>query len=244
MRQERELNELVERLKRGAGENLRCVVLFGSAATEEFHARHSDLNVLCVLARLGASDIRQLSPSAIWWEKRGHAAPLLFTLEELRRSADVFAIELLDIKAHRRLLYGDDLLQSLPVPTELHRLQVKHELRASLIRLRQRFLAARTKNRVLLDLMTASVGTFLALFRHALIALGDAPPENNRAALANLSAKLGFDRRPFETLLEVREGKRKRSQLDVPGTMRTYLASVERVADEVDRRLGGPPKLD
>jgi predicted nucleotidyltransferase len=242
MKHERELSELVEKLKQGAGGNLRCVVLFGSAATGEFHARHSDLNVLCVLHRLGADDIRQLSPAAIWWEKRGHAAPLLFTLEELRRSADVFAIELLDIKAHRRLLYGDDLLELLPVPTDLHRAQVEHELRVGLIRLRQRFLAARTKDRILLSLMTASMGTFLALFRHALIALGGPPPENNRAALASLSSKLGFDAGPFETLLEVREGKRKGSQLDVPGTVRAYLEAVERAVDEVDRRLAGPPR--
>ena len=242
MNGERELSELLEKLKRGAGENLRCAVLFGSAATEEFHAGHSNLNVLCVLHHLDATDIRRLSPAAIWWEKRGHPAPLLFTLEELRRSADVFAIELLDIKAHRRLLWGDDVFESFPVPMELHRLQVEHDLRMSIIRLRQRFLAARAKNRAVVDLMTASLGTFLALFRHALIAFGEPPAENNRAALARLSAKLEFDRRPFEILLEVREGKRKESQVDGAKTMPAYLAAVERVVDEVGRRLAGPAK--
>ena len=240
MNREQELSELLEKLKRGAGENLRCAVLFGSAATEEFHRQHSNLNVLCVLHRLQASDIRQLSPAAIWWEKRGHPAPLLFTLEELRRSADVFAIELLDIKAHRRLLWGDDPFESFAVPMERHRLQVEHDLRMSTIRLRQRFLAAPAKNRAVVELMTASLGTFLALFRHALIALGEPPAENNRAALARLSATLEFDRAPFEMLLELREGRRKESQVDGAKTMRAYLEAVERVADEVDRRLAGP----
>src|SRR5215471_18749610 len=226
MDREHELSELVERLKRGAGENLRCVVLFGSAATEDFHMGHSNLNVLCVLRSLNATDIRRLSPAAISWEKRGQPAPLLFTLEELRRSADVFAIELLDIKAHRRVLLGDDVFEALQVPMDLHRLQVEHDLRMGIIRLRQRLLAARENNRALVELMTASLGTFLVLFRHALIALGEPAAENNRAGLTRLSAKLEFDRAPFEMLLEVREGKRKASQVDGAATMPAYLQAV------------------
>jgi hypothetical protein len=240
MNRERDLSALVEKLKRDAGENLRCAVLFGSAATEEFHAGHSNLNLLCVLRRLEAADIRRLSPAAIWWEKHDHPAPLLFTLEELRRSADVFAIEMLDIKAHRRVLWGDDVFESLQVPMDLHRVQVEHDLRMSIIRLRQRMLGTRETNRALVELMTASLTTFVTLFRHALIALGEPPAENNRAALAHLSAKLQFDRAPFEKLLEVREGKRKESQVDGAATIAAYLQAVERVTDEVDRRFAEP----
>ena len=49
MHREKELNEFVARLHEAAGENLRAVVLYGSAADHEFHEEHSDLNVLCLL---------------------------------------------------------------------------------------------------------------------------------------------------------------------------------------------------
>src|SRR5271156_2705373 len=99
---ETKLSELVARLKSAAAENLKAVVLYGSAVTGEFQEKHSDLNILCVLEIAGSADLERLHSAAEWWMKQGNPAPLVFTLEELKRSADVFAIELLDIKQHHR----------------------------------------------------------------------------------------------------------------------------------------------
>ena len=46
---ETKLTELVSRLKAAAEENLKAVVLYGSAATSEYQSGHSDVNVLCLL---------------------------------------------------------------------------------------------------------------------------------------------------------------------------------------------------
>ena len=234
---EKDLNELVERLKKAAGANLTSVVLYGSAAAGEFHPKHSDLNVLCVLGRLGAAELEKLNSATAWWARKGHPAPVVFTLEELRSSADVFAIELLDIKAQRRVLHGEDTFAELEVPMTLHRQQVERELRSRLVRLRQVFLAAPQNKRVLLGFMTASVSTFGVLFRHALIALGAPAPGGKRAAVDQLSQLLGFDPSGFHALFDLREGKRKEGDLDVMATFASYLAAVTRVAEEVDRRL-------
>jgi len=174
-----------------------------------------------------------------WWERKGYAGPLVFTLDELQRSADVFAIELLDIKASRRVLHGEDVFAALEVPMSLHRVHVEHELRTKLLRLRQGYLSASRDAKKLLGLMTASVSTFAALFRHALIALGEPSPQRKREAVDRLAALVGFDAAPFHAILDVREGKRKPGELDVVATFRAYLEGVARVADEVDRRLAG-----
>jgi len=139
MDREKDLQELVSRLKLAAGENLRAAVLYGSAVDHEFH-EHSDLNVLCLLHRLGGADLENLRPVGLWWWRNGHPPPLLFTLAELRNSADVFSIELLDMKARHRMLEGADFLAELEVPMARHKLQVERELRTNVIRLRQSFL--------------------------------------------------------------------------------------------------------
>ncbi|MGB0036926.1 MAG: hypothetical protein WBP79_15760, partial [Candidatus Acidiferrales bacterium] len=177
---EAKLKELVEKLKSAAGDNLDAVVLYGSAVTGEFIARHSDLNILCIVARAGAADLEHLHSVAEWWNREGHPAPLIFTLEELRRSADVFAIELLDIKHHHRILLGDDFLAKFEVPLDLHRLQVERELRTGWLRLRQAILCAPHKNKVLLGIMLESVSAFCVLFRHALMAIGAHVPASKR----------------------------------------------------------------
>jgi predicted nucleotidyltransferase len=232
---EKGLNELVEKLKQAAGGSLKSVVLYGSAASGEFQPKHSDLNVLCVLERINAAELGKLSRAAAWWVGKGHPAPLVFTIDEVHHSADVFSIELLDIKASHRVLYGEDFFASLEVPMSLHREQVERELRTNLIRLRQAYLAAPQKTATLERLMNTSVSTFTALFRHALIVLGEQPTQSKRAAVDRLSALLGFDASPFHVVLDARDGKR--GQADAFRTFDAYLAAVTRATEEMDRRL-------
>lgn len=234
---EKQLNELVERLQQAAGSNLRSVVLYGSAATGEFRPKYSDLNVFCLVNELDAAALKRLNPVARWWVRQGHPAPLVFTPEELHRSADVFAIELVDIKASHRVLLGDDPFPSLDVPMSLHHLQVERELRHSLVRLRERYLAGGHDRKRLLQLMTSSVSSFAALFRHALLALGEQPPALKRDAVRRLADVLRFDSSAFDTLLDVREGKQRASGVDAEALFRTYLEGIARVVGEVDQRL-------
>lgn len=243
---EKLLNELVERLKRAAGPNLRSVVLYGSAAASEYHPKHSDLNVLAVLGKLDAAALAALAPVSRWWQGRGHPGPMMFTEEELRRSADMFAIELLDIKATGRVLWGEELLAEIDVPMRLHRIQVERELAQALVRLRQHYLAAGGSARAERELLLASVSTFAVLFRHALLALGEPMARDRRQAIDRVAAVVGFDAAPFHALLDVREGRRKAGELDWSGTVSGYLGAIERVAQEVDRRLAetARPEVD
>lgn len=234
---EKLLNELVEKLKTAAGANLKSVILYGSAATDEFHAGYSDLNVMCVLERMDPENLEKLNPAGQWWAGKGHPAPMIFTLEDLRNAADVFAIEFLDIKAKRRVLFGEDDFADLDVPMSLHAHQVERELRINLIRLRQNYLTFPPKPKRLMQLMTASLSTFFTLFRHALIALGEKPPQSKREVADRLATLLSFDSQPFRTLLDVREKKLAEKDVDAAATFRSYLESLLRAEDEFDRWL-------
>jgi predicted nucleotidyltransferase len=238
---EKDLTDLVTKLKDAAGSNLVSVILYGSAATGEFHAGHSDLNILCLMQSLGRDDLSKLHAASAWWVKKGHPAPLFFTLHELQHSADVFAIELLDIKAAHRILHGEDVVATLHVPMDLHRLHVERELRSNALRLRQHYVRHPADSRKTLELMTASISTFAALFRHALIALGEEPPSSRRGTMDRLGSVLGFDPAPFQTIFEIREGQKRERDIDVQSTFDAYLDRVSKVAEEMDRRLATPP---
>jgi hypothetical protein len=237
---EQGLAELVERLKAGAGANLLSVILYGSGATDEFHPGHSDLNVLCIMQNLGRQDLARVHAASAWWAKKGHPAPLFLTLHELHHSADVFAIEFTDIKAGHRILYGEDFIAPLDIPMQLHRLQVERELRNNSLRLRQHYLRHPDDRRATLELMTDSVSTFAALFRHALMELGEAPPPSKLATVERLASVLGFDAAPFRTIIDLREKRRRERDVDVQATFAAYLDGVAKVTDEVDRRLAVP----
>jgi hypothetical protein len=233
---EAKLKELVDRLQAAAKANLQAVALYGSAATGEFHEGHSDLNVLCLVQRAHSSDLESLHGVAEWWIKKGNHAPLIFTRDELQRSADVFAIELLDMKSRHRILFGENFLTTLEVPLNLHRLQVERELRTNWLRLRQAILAAPLTEKSHLSIMTQSLSTFCALFRHALFALGQPLPPTKREAVAAVAALTNTDSSSFQALLDLREGKHNK-KIDVEASLRSYLSFVEAVTNEVDRRL-------
>jgi predicted nucleotidyltransferase len=234
---EAKLTELVRRLKNALGNDLKAVVLYGSAVTGEFSSKHSDLNILCIVERAGTGELERLHPAVRWWIDQGHPAPLVFTVEELQRSADVFAIELVDMKLHHRMLLGDDFFEQLEVPLRLHSLQLERELRTNWIRLREAILSAPQKKKAHLALMLSSVSAFCTLFRHALWVLGNPMPANKREAVDGVATLTGANPTAFHAILDLREGKRKERHIDIEDTLHAYVELVEVVTNEVDRRL-------
>jgi hypothetical protein len=233
---EKDLRELVRRLEEVAGDNLSAVVLYGSAVDQPLRP-HSDLNILCLLHRLSGADLESLRPAAWWWWRKGHPTPLVFTLEELRNSADVFSIELLDMKERHRTLFGPDFLANMEVPLAQHKLQVERELRTSVIRLRESILRWRGQRSDLTGLMIASASSFGTLFRHVLIALGQPAPRSNRIGADELSNLLALDMSPFHRVLDLQEGKSSGEEINLENAWRAYLDLVTRVAEEIDRRF-------
>src|SRR5580700_6460805 len=197
---EKLINDFVERMRAAAGNNLLAAILYGSAAAGDYLADYSDVNLLCVLRETSFAAIAALAPAIEWWAKQGHRAPLLMSAEEMRRSADVFSIEFLDMRRHYRVLWGEDFLNTLEIPMRLHRAQVEYELREKTILLRQGLLAVAGNTAAKWDLLLRSLPAFGTLFRHALIALGDAGAGSKREAAAALAGKLGIDTNAFNEL--------------------------------------------
>jgi len=231
------INEFVGKLHQAAGANLKAVILYGSAAAGEYVPEHSDINLLCVLGETSFPAIANLAPAAEWWARQRHHAPLLMTAEELRRGADVFSIEFLDMKRSYRVLWGDDVLKDLEIPMKLHRAQVEYELREKTILLRQRLLAVAGKEEGKWDLLLRSVPAFGTLSRHALIALGETAATSKREAVQKLAAKAGFDAAAIVQLFDIREGKVPRKSLNVDEVFARYLNAVERITAKVDELL-------
>jgi hypothetical protein len=234
---EKKIDDFVRRVREAAGANLESVILYGSAASGDFHPEFSNLNLFCVLRDSSFPAMQALAPAAKWWDRQKQPPPLFMTRDELERSSDVFAIELMDMQQHHRVLFGEDVLQGLRIPMHLHRIQVEYELREKLILLRQQLLLASESNRRLWDLLLRSVPSFVTLFRHALIALGHAAQAGTREAVQTLSKLVGFDPSAIYQVLDVREHKADPRRTDIKDLFAQYLAAVEQVTAAVDRTL-------
>lgn len=199
------LQELVKRLEAACGKNLVSVVLYGSATGADFHEEYSDVNLVLVLQEMNIAAIEAITPVIHWWtrEEKLHP-PLTVTLEELRNSADVFAIEMLDIQHNHRTLFGEDVVSGIQVPMNLHRVEVEHELRTTLLRLRQHLLLSRDNEQELRAVLAKSVSSVLTLFRHALIAVGENPPHARPQLLEHVAEVFKVEVRPVRSILQLR----------------------------------------
>ena len=234
---EKRISEFVERLKQAAGENLESVVLYGSAVRGDYEPDYSNINLMVFLKETSLAKLLALAPVVEEWVGKKHRAPLLITRDEMERSADVFAIELMDMKSQHRVLFGPDFVASLQIPMHLHRAQLEYELREKLILLRQRLLVDSRDEARTWHLLLRSLPAFATLFRHALIALGDASPAARRDAVQALSTRVGFDPTALNQVLDVREHKAASKKIDINDLVARYLAAIEKVTAAVDEAL-------
>jgi hypothetical protein len=234
---EKKINDFVSRLRSAAGDNLESVILFGSAVAGDFHPEFSNVNLFCVIRDSSFGALQALAPAVKWWDAQKQPPPLFMTRSEIKRSTDVFTIELIDMQQHHRVVFGADVLEDLSIPANLHRIQVEYELQEKVSLLRRHLLLASGDDSRLWDLLLRSVSSFATLFRHALIVLGRDAPVGKREAVQALAMQIGFDASGVLQVLDVRERKSDRKQLSVTDVFSRYLAALEQVTSAVDKML-------
>jgi hypothetical protein len=107
------------------------------------------------------------------------------------------------------------------------------ELRTKLLRLRQKAGGVISDKQALLRLMIDSVPNFLVLSRHALLVSGLAAGLQKREIARELT-RIGVDAFPFDTLLDLREQKKKAGEVDPEAQFESYLRQIESVVAHVD----------
>jgi hypothetical protein len=73
--------------------------------------------------------------------------------------------------------------------------------------------------------------------RHALIALGQAVPQNRREVADAVEKVFGADMSSLRSILDVREGKVRERDVDPHTLFNGYLGSLSLIVDKVDRQL-------
>jgi hypothetical protein len=232
-----QFDPLVKNLQAALGTNLKSVVLYGSAVTGDFLPGVSGYDVLIVVERLGAAELKTLAAPLASWQQLGNPLPQLFTELEIAHSADVFPIELLDMQQSRRILFGPDPLAHAKTDMQHYRMQLERELKTRLLLLRRGYLASAPNADQIARLMGASISSFLVLMRAALRLYNDSVPAEKADALLELTKHVPFDPEPLQTVQEMKKNKGQLKVDDVEGLFGKYLDSIEQVVSAVDRHL-------
>lgn len=221
-----ELHELLS-------DRLVAIVLYGSAAGENFVPGSSDLNTAIVVQRMEFAVLKELHPHMISWHKRGFAVPLIVDRNFLQHSRDVFPMEYLDIQEQHRTLWGEDIFGSLTIEGEHLRFLAEHEVRSRLLRLQALYLERAGEPLRLRQILLDSLKTFLTLMRHLLRLQGKGGVQNYAEVLSLFEQHFQLSFPEMHRLIAIRQGK---DWPHEPATefFREYLEDVQRFVTLID----------
>jgi len=231
---ERRLERFATAVADAAGANLVSLVLYGSAAAGQ-HGSRSDVNLLLVLRDASAAGLHPLGAAFRGWVRAGERAPLVFSEAGWRSAADVFPIEIEDIRHRHRILRGADPVADLRTTTEHLRHQLEREARGLLIQLRASYAAAESDGKALTEVVANSLGTVLALFRALLRLRGSAVPDDAATLVSVAAVAAGLDPAAFTWPVAQRAVPRPARLTEYDPIAAQYLDAVQAFVDFVDR---------
>lgn len=225
---------IVDDYKSLFGEDLVSVILYGSAASNDYIPGKSDINFMIVLSEKGIDSLDRTFEVIAKWKKRNVATPLFLTEEYVRTSLDAFPIEYLNFQNNYELAYGKDILKDLSFDLEFLRLQCEREVKGKLLLLREAFLETQGKGKYLQQLTTQSLGAFVAIFNALLHLKGNELPRHKREVIKQVCLAFDMDGRLFEKLLDIKEKKLKLSDSEMTELFKAYLKQVQQLWKMLD----------
>ena len=216
------------------GARLRSALLFGSVARGEAVPGVSDINVLLLVDEIDAGTLKQASPSTRNWIKTAREAPLLFEWNQWVRGADVFAIEIADMRDAHEILFGTDPLSACASHEGAMRLQAERELRGKLLQLQTGLLVAASTPADVGQLLMQALPSFTTYMRTALRLAGQPVPTNTPEVINHATKLVNGGAESYVRVWEARAGKQTLKIAVDDALVEEYHDTAEKLADYVD----------
>lgn len=232
------LDNLVAQLRAAWGSSLRAVVLYGSAAMGTTIPKRSDLNVLVLVDELTSDRLRSASAIARAWRDAGNPPPLTFTTTEWQRSSDIFPMEYADILERHRVLDGALPTEGIRVDRAHLRLQLEHEAMGKLLRLRQAVMVAGTDTKAQVELLGASLSTFMVIFRAVARLHNEVPPAEYGPLCAVVARVTGVDTSAFARVVRHVKEEATLGGTEVTTVLAGYVNGAQQLVSYLDQHHG------
>ncbi len=229
------VKDFAGRLLEALGENLQSLSVVGSALTEDFHPKHSDINTVLVVREAGIKELKVLAGFGGEMGRRRFRAPLIMTPEFIEKAGDVFGVEYLDFQLNHSTIYGSDPFAGLVFEKENVRLQCERELRVAQIQLWEGYIRGMGHHKSVEPFLSSCVGTLLPLLRAMLWLMDMERPKEARPTLEMAGMAFNFDGRWAATLLNLRRREKKFGPEEIDGMFQDVCKVVELLCRKVDQ---------
>jgi len=227
--------EFTDDCKEIFGSQLQAIFLFGSGARGEYVPGRSDINFLVVVHPDGLQMLRRIIPFVPRWKKRAISVPLILTREYMERSLDSYPMELLDLKLHHVVVFGDDFLKELMIRSADLRLQCEREIKGKLLHLRQNFVSSGLQPKWMRSILVATIPAFRTIFEALLYLKEQSVPAREREVFEKTAELFELNRQTVGKILGLRDSKTKLSKEELIELFEAYIREIQKLSQAVDR---------
>ena len=216
-------------------ENLQSITVVGSSLTIDFKPGQSDINTVLVLNAHTLDSLKSIASHAKSMNRKKISPPLLMTSSYIERSLDVFGIELLDFQLIHQTIFGNDPFSTRTFEKKDVRLQCERELKATLIRLRQGYIAASANKKLVQDILISSVKAMSPLLRAMLWLKNIDRPKETELTFTKTYEHFSIN---TESLINTEKWRHQKIHLDeslVNDTFVSIYTTVEQLSEIVDK---------
>jgi hypothetical protein len=215
-------------------DRIHSIYVTGTAITEDFDEKVSDVNSVCVLKEMDLKFLEIIAPLGKKYSKQKVAAPLIMTPDYITSSLDVFPIEFLNFNLIHSTVFGDDIFENININRMDLRHQCERELKSKLIWLRQGYISSMGNKKMLTEGFVSSITGYIPLFRGIISLLGKEPPVRQSEVIRALSETAEINTDVFEKVLKEKHSKMKLSIEELNTIFEDYYAATEKLGKIVD----------
>ncbi len=216
-------------------DSLESLYIYGSATTDDFHEKFSDINVALILKDISIKNIVKARDCIKNLKKKHVAAPLFLKSDYIHDSLDSFPIEFLNIKTSHVTLEGEDFFENLVIESDHIRLQAERELKGKLILLRAALLENIGNKKILNNVVVNSFTSFIPVLKGLLFIMKSEIPKNSLDIIKKVEESCGIDLSSFLTAYKIKNRSLKFNSEDFISFFENYISTVDQLADYVDK---------
>ena len=213
--------KLIDECKSTLRGNLVSIIKFGTEGEPN--------NILIVTKKLDFRDLEKVKPIILKFAKKTNVVPIIFKVSGVIDTADVFPLELLDMKYPHEVMFGKDIINQVKFDKRHVRRQLEFELRSKLIHLRENYIRIK-KPKELRSLIKSAVPTVMPLFYGLLFLKDIEPPTELDALFRSVQNKYNVDMSVFRT---IRQDKFDNNRL--PSLVKNLMNLLEKLISIVDK---------
>ena len=230
------LDQFTQQITDTLKDDLISIVLYGSIVKGE-HQRTSDVNVMIVLKTLSVEVLDQIAPHVREAGQNIRLVAMVLSEEELRASANVFAIKFIDIQKNHIILAGKDSFTDLVISRDHLRFLCEQSLKNELLRLQQFYLGGNHRPEFIETKLIHSISPIVMDLRIMVrLKTGQAPQSNSKEAIAKAwIEQFGSEGNIFLDVLKIKMGQSKPESLELKKIYNKFLSAVQNAAKLVEK---------